>query len=269
MSKARSGGAPEVAFDLVVERLRLMGYGGFWVVVVTGIILTRLFSGQNLETGVLMDVFGYNNICVYFDYAPSTFILPGLWAVTLALLLLYIATHWLQMRAEMRAGSLSVGLYRTLSGFKLFEAIVLALFSTIFAVTPTGWNHTLYIHTAPFFLLQIGMVSLAMSNTLHGIKSGYWDRLELPDWFAKAAIVYCVIFAMIVAFKIPVATNAMTGQRFWAQTDTLISIASIVDKAFLVCAAIIPMMKAGYLLRYRSDDIEVVRLSPTIVPHEA
>ncbi len=29
------------------------------------------------------------------------------------------------------------------------------------------------------------------------------------------------------------------------------------------------MMKAGYLLRYRSDDIEVVRLSPTIVPHEA
>ncbi len=267
MSTARVEAPPEGTLNLVVERLRLMGYAGFWIVVVTGIVLTRLFSGIDLDDTLLMRVFGYNNICVYFDYPPSTFVLPGLWAVTLALLLTYIAGHWLQMRAEVRAGTLGLGLYRTLAGFKIFEAITLTLFSTIFAVNPTGWNHTLYIHTAPFFLLQLGMVSLAMSNTVHGIRSGYWRRLELPDWFVKAAIVYCVIFALIVAFKIPTATNAMMDQRLWVQTDTLAFIAGVVDKGFLICAAIVPMMKAAYLLRFRSEDIEVVRLSPSLVPH--
>ena len=262
------GSNPQDPLRFVVEKLRIQGYAGFWVVVVTGIVLTRMFSGIDLEDTLLVQVFGYNNICVYFDYPPSTYVLPGLWAIALVLLLMYVTAHWLHMRAEVRQGMLSLGLYRTLSGFKLFEAISLMLFSIIFAVNPQGRDHTLYIHTAPFFLLQLAMVSLAMSNTLHGIKSGYWRRLELPEWFFKGAIVYCVIFAMIVAFKIPVATNAMAAERFWPQTEALEALAGWVDKGFLVCAAIIPMMKAAYLLKFKADEIDAVELSPRLIPHE-
>ena len=84
----------------VVEKIRLVGYTGFWMVVLMGIFLTRTFGEVDLQSTVLMEVFGYNNICVYFDHPPSTFILPWLWAVTLVLLLSYITAHWLQMRAE-------------------------------------------------------------------------------------------------------------------------------------------------------------------------
>jgi hypothetical protein len=265
---------------LVVEKLRLMGYAGFWLVVITGIILTRLFADLNLETSLLTKVFGYNNICVYFDYAPSTYVLPFLWAVTLVMLLLYIVVHWIHMRDEVQAGTLSPALYNTLTSLKGFEALTLISFTTIFAVNPSAPSHdnyTLAIHTAPFFLLQLGMVSLAMSNTLHGIRSGYWQRLDLPSWFARGAIVYCIIFAMVVAFKIPVATNAMAlafmspeelngleNTIWWEQTPLLKSIAMFVDKMFLVCAAVIPILKAGYLVRYRSDRIDVVVLTPRI-----
>ena len=263
---------------LVVEKLRLMGYTGFCVVVLTGILLTRAFSDVVLEKSLLVQVFGYNNICVYFDSPPSTYVLPVLWAFTLVLLLVYISVHWLHMRAEVQAGTLTPGLYKVLSAAKAFEAVTMISFTTIFAVNPNP-DFTLAIHTAPFFLLQIGMVSLAMSNTLHGIKSGYWQRLDLPPWFAKAAIVYCIIFAMVVAFKIPVATNAMvvffmtegftvtvdlSQSIWWSQTPFLKSVAMVVDKLFVVCAVVVPMAKAAYLLRYRSDEIDVVVLRPSI-----
>ncbi|HSH75053.1 MAG TPA: hypothetical protein VLA09_05200 [Longimicrobiales bacterium] len=39
------------------------------------------------------------------------------------------------------------------------------------------------------------------------------------------------------------------------------------DEEFLICAPIVPMTKAAYLLRFRSDDVDVVRLSPSLGPH--
>ncbi len=246
---------------VVVEKLRLMGYTGFWVVVLVGVLLTRAFADVDLDHSLLVQVFGYNNICVNFDYPPSTYVLPFLWAVTLVLLLLYIAAHWLQMRAEVRQGTLDRKLYAHLSRLKFFEAFTLVSFSTIFAVNPEGWDHTLFIHTAPFFLLQVGMVSLAMSNTLHGIKSGYWRRLGLPAWFNGAAIAYCILFGIIVCFKIPAAANAMAGSPWWAQTDTFKNVAGYIDLMFLLFAAVVPMAKAAYLLYAKSDRLEVVHLS--------
>ena len=87
-----------------------------------------------------------------------------------------------------------------------------------------------------------------MSNTLHGIRSGYWKRLDLPSWFTTGAIVYCVLFAMIVAFKIPYATNAMLGSPWWSNTSQIIRVASFVDTLFLVFVAAVPMVKALYLV---------------------
>lgn len=245
----------------VVEKLRLLGYGGFWVIVLTGIVLTRLFAQVDMDRTVLTEVFGYNNICVYFDYPPATFVLPFLWAITLALLLCYLAAQWLQMRAEVEEGTLSPELYRQITRAKVFEAAMLMAFSTIFAVQPEGHDHTLFIHTVPFFLLQFGLVSLAVSNTVHGIRSGYWASLDLPSWFVPGAKLYLVGFALIVGFKIPVAINAMAGRIWWDQTPSLARVAHVVDVLFLIAAAIIPMVKAAYFVWGRPDKLKVVRLS--------
>jgi len=249
----------DIAF--VVEKIRLVGYAGFWVVVLTGIFLTTAFGDVNLQETVLMKVFGYNNICVYFDHPPSNYVLPLLWAVTLVLLLCYMAAHWLQMRAEVQEGMLDRSAYRILSNLKLFEAFTLTAFSTSFAVSPDAWDQTLYVHAAPFILLQIGLASLAMSNTYHGIKSGYWRRLELPAWFETAAKAYVVVFALVVCFMITADVNAMAGSPWWEQTAAFISTAHFFDLLFLLCAAIVPMGKAAYFVWTRGDKLEVVHLT--------
>ena len=252
------------ALVLVVDRLRILGYAAFCVVVIVGIVLTHAFAGIDPQRTLFREVFGYNNVCVYFDHPPSSYVLPLLWAITLVLLLVYITAHWLQMRAEVRRGDLDRTLYGRLARAKLFEAFTLTAFSTSFAVTPEGWDHTLYIHTGAFFLLQLGLLSLAITNTVHGISSGYWRRLDLPAWFNTAAIAYCILFVLIVCFKIPVATNAMAGSPWWVQTDGFTEVARSVDAVFLVFAAVVPLLKAGYFSYFRADKIEVVHVASWI-----
>jgi len=152
------------ALTLVVEKLRLRAYVSFLVVVFVGILLTHAFANIDLNDSILMQVFGYNNICVYFDYPPASYVLPFLWAITLVLMLQYMVAHWLQMSAQVEEGTLNRKLYGILTRLKLFEAFTVVSFSTIFAVSPEGWDHTLFIHTVPFFLLQVGLVSQATSN---------------------------------------------------------------------------------------------------------
>lgn len=85
----RSSDHGDISF--VVEELRLAGYAAFWVLVLTGAVLTRLYGHVDMHDTVLTRVFGYNNICVFFDYPPATYVLPFLWAITLAMLLCYLA----------------------------------------------------------------------------------------------------------------------------------------------------------------------------------
>ena len=255
----RSSNGGDISF--VVEELRLAGYVGFWLIVLTGMVLTRLYSGIDMDQTILTRVFGYNNICVYFDFAPATHVLPFLWAVTLVMLLCYLGAQWLQMRAEVQQGALTPRLYSVLTKLKVFEATMLLAFSTIFAVQPEEWNHTLLIHTAPFVMLQIGLVSLAISNTVHGIKSGYWSSLALPSWFIPGAKLYVVGFAIVVCFKIPLAINALAGSPWWEQSPAIARLAHVVDILFLISAAIIPLWKAAYFVWGRRDRLKVVRLS--------
>ncbi len=77
------------------------------------------------------------------------------------------------------------------------------------------------------------MISLALSNTIHGINGGYWRRLGLGASFNRLAIVYCVIFILVVCFKIPAAINAMAGCPWWEQIATFKLVAQGFDRAFM------------------------------------
>jgi hypothetical protein len=244
----------------VVEVMRIIGYSMFWVVVIVGYLLTTQVAKIDLDDTLLTKVFGYNNICVFFDYPPATFVLPLVWGLCLVAMLGYVLTHHMQIRAECVMGHVSPNMYIVLTAFKTFEAFALIAFSTIFAVSPDGWNSTLYIHTAPFFLLQIGLVSMGMSNTLHGVKSGYWRRLNMPEYFESAAVTYVVVFAIVVALKIPITINALGHDLWFHRTPAHIEFAHTIDRAFLFLAAIVPMLKAVCLIALRYNQLEFVHV---------
>jgi hypothetical protein len=92
-----------------------------------------------------------------------------MYAVVLLLMTVYVGGSVLQIqRHTVSMGGLlpdrvASWLYKA-KGFELGTFIV---FSTVFAVSPED-HTTLVIHTAPWMLLQIGLVSLAFSNMAFG-----------------------------------------------------------------------------------------------------
>ncbi|KAJ1617292.1 hypothetical protein T492DRAFT_850203 [Pavlovales sp. CCMP2436] len=125
------------------------------------------------------------------------------------------------------------------------------------------------------------MVYLAVGNTLGGLisapgKLGYCTEIGLAPWLQQAAWAYVAVFASIVAFKHPppptpshppahtqkisAASNAMLDQPWWTQTPSFMVVAGLMDRGFLFCAAVVPMLFAGYMLAYKGAHIAVINV---------
>jgi len=282
----------DATYKIRVEVIRLFGYLGFWFTVALGMLLTRTIPGFNLDDTILKRVFGFNNICIYFDLAPSTYVLPAVWAMTLTIWMFYFAGWYLRINASRAAGNLSAFHHRVLRNMILFVVIAFIYFSTIFAVSPEalplkgptglpiivngteltdeGYNKLIYIHTTPFFVLQFAIFILALANIIDGNKSGYWKRLELPDFFRPASIVYVSLLICVVIFKVVWATNSMLGpegspDRFYPNPpDSMKSFARFMDSMFLLFAALLPMFKVLYLIFTRWDKLEYLELATKV-----
>lgn len=172
--------ADRVKASINVEGARSLIYVFFYVVVGTGMTLTSLYESVDFDDNIVLTYFGTNNICVNFDYPPSTYVLPSLWAVcnfvyvverTAALTRLWLCCE------HRHIASWEFQLIRFLIVYQIFSGW---FFSTIFAVQPHDL-HTLRIHTIPFTNLIVSLSVMAMTNAWYGWRVGY-DNFELPRW---------------------------------------------------------------------------------------
>ena len=66
------GNEKAVDVTLVVEELRTLVYASILSQFAIGAILTLAFSGVDLDDNFLKRIFGNTNICIIFDFPPST-----------------------------------------------------------------------------------------------------------------------------------------------------------------------------------------------------
>ena len=76
----RHGAERKIRLLMVVEEFRFAFYLTFIMIVIIGIILTKIFQKGDYGKP-LRDAFGVVSICVYFDYPPSSYVLPSIWAI--------------------------------------------------------------------------------------------------------------------------------------------------------------------------------------------
>ena len=272
----------DIAFTITLNNVQMRAYFSFWLTVVVGMVITTFFADIDFGDTLLTEVFGYNNICVYFDFPPATYVLPSLWAFTLIQFVAWVGSWWVKIQEEhqvyarertgeelptswMERGRLSDFSYRLLTACLYFSALMFIFFSTIFAVSPEEHNHTLYIHTAPFFGLQLGVVVLAYADYYHGTVSGYWKRLELPEWFAWVKMTWVFLLTVTVLFKIPAAINAMAFEMWWKQTPSFVLVAKIFDFSFFINGALVPSMRCLYFHFARRKRLETIIISTRII----
>ncbi|GAB5358670.1 hypothetical protein AAMO2058_000478200 [Amorphochlora amoebiformis] len=244
--------------------------------VIVCVVLTLIFGTKDLDNSVVKFVFGYNNICVYWDYPPSAYIAPIFYSFIMSIFLSWHIAFWLRLRSQASNGGISLWLFRLLTGMKVFEVIVLLCFSLTLAVDPEDEeghdnkvDEKVYIHVFPFIGLQLGLVSMAISSTIHGVQTGYWENMGFGKWTVRGVIVYCVIFALIVGYKIPTSINYMLEGRWFERTEALGRLSHGVDVLFLLFAGVAPMLKTMYLLYYKRNQLSVIVIDLATVSKEA
>ena len=79
--------ASESGLELVLRphAFRFAAYSLLVGLLVVCIVLTRMFTvpagALDLEDNVLINTFGYNNICVYIDDLPAKYVAIWLWCI--------------------------------------------------------------------------------------------------------------------------------------------------------------------------------------------
>jgi len=61
----------ELKLTFNIESLRLLAYSALVLMVVVGIVVTKLFVHEDAEHTVIFRIFGFNHICNVFDHQPS------------------------------------------------------------------------------------------------------------------------------------------------------------------------------------------------------
>lgn len=253
--------------DLViiqVECFRWWGYVGWLFTFTTGVVITKVngILDPYLESGVPPPTFnvtwGMFNICAFFDYPPANMVLPVLFAFVCCIWMGYfVSLNW-YIRAQWSAGVLSSNTMIYLTWSHRFEAATVIGMSLSWAVTPTDnlddpyWKAIVVCHTAPYLLLQIGLLSLSISNFVLHHKCGFWERCFQSKTASRITYFHAahlVLFACTIMITIPMSLYGI-ARAPWAPSFAFKVILQYAGATVFILGLAIPLMKDSLILYY-------------------
>jgi len=249
----RHGGEREIKILLVIENFRLAFYLCFIFLTIVGILLTVYFVEEDDPGAFIRDAFGVESICVYYDYRPSTYVLPSLYTISLMFgnvyALVWIFRVWVAMEEQHVSRCAFVGYC---IGF-FYVVLSCIFFTTIFAVQPDREEpNTMIVHATPYVNLQVALWVLAVMVTKFGDQVA-WKDMGLPCWFYNANYVSIFIQSVTTVYRLVICFNAlgdMNGGLWWdpSQTnETIMVFIEIGDWLWLFSVLFYPTFQSAYL----------------------
>jgi len=220
------------------ENLRIVVYLFFIGIGLVGFLVTRIFSDHAIHHNTLKDLWGYNNVCVFFDHAPATYVLPTLYAINLLFISMYFFSSWYRCQGEYQAKKISKPGFIGYSIITLYEFLSFCFFATIFAVSP---DENLILHSVPFINLIIALSTLASKN--------YWyhqKTMDLSPGEKTLGRTYVSIHICVSLVYVFILINGFFGDLFYC-TLCHETLHQIINRTWLVTALFLPIAIAFYL----------------------
>ena len=252
----------EIKFRLfiVIEMLRLIFWLWFLVIIVTGVILTLLFVEVDYAK-ILVSLGGSVNVCAYFDFPPSTFVLPAMYAFYPVLVFLYSSASFLRAwiaKEENKISTVALVFYSIAFTYYFISSLI---FTTIFAVQPdpTKLPQSYMIHTLPFTNMVLSMALLQIAVTWFN-RNVAWKNLP-ARMLHVSNIIVAFTMTLTSAIKIFQHVNAFGGLVMGDEPGEVLEngwMVSVYNKKYgmfcqandaiwMVSAIVIPLCQSGYL----------------------
>ena len=225
------------------EALRLIAYGAFWAMVLFAICMHSLFvRGVDMDDTPLVRIFGYNNICVYWDYSPSRELTALFYPLVEFPLLAYVTLKWLQVRQSYRQRAAPKWLYRLSCVLLPVKLVLLSWFRMVFVVIAF---ESVKAHTFGFIGLQFALVLVALLDLLYmeALRIG-WPRFgrkltRVLHWMYFVALTLVTFLKLLHVFTLFYATPILDPEK----SSAAIFVQTL-DRLWMLLAAVLPIVLA-------------------------
>ena len=248
-------------FTVSPELLRIGAFVSFAVLVVVAVVLTRAFADVPEQTVIAL-IFGYDNICIFFDYVPATYVVPTLWMFVAGFFLSYIFTFWLRSKLAMKRKLLSPVAYRTFSVLSAFEAFCTVYFIQVFVNPPYGPGG-LTMHMTPFtlFIIEIWTMSLKSVWYFHVCEGWMTLAHKIVGWMHVAALGIVTVYKVLVQANASYASDhggPESGFAWVTNSTTAQAVGGPLDKLWTVWAAVVIGLATWFVELKYGDRVELV-----------
>lgn len=224
-----------VTYSINPEIFRIIAYVAFWIMVGISSILTLIFvPHETIEHSPIVQTFGYNTLCILFDYPPGNYVATVIYSFVGLSLDVYIFLIWIRtVKAyQQKIVTYKFMLFATIAS--VFELFLLSAFPLVFVIPP---YKSMIGHTIPFMGFELFLVLNAMHNLLF-----YRKVLIFPPMLLNAGFVYVITFILATLLKIGVQTSVL----FVLPVDIPIAFMKWLDRFWFLLASIIPLCLAIY-----------------------
>ena len=165
------GNEIKIKIFTIVEFFRFAYLLYFTMIIVIGVSITSAFVKEGFKE-IISSLSGYVNICAYFDFPPSTYVLPSFYAIAPTIVFLYAITFvfraWISCK-ENKISQASLILYMCVH---LYLFLSVAFFANAFAIQPflDDLPKTYILHTFPFANLMISLILVQIASTIFNNK---------------------------------------------------------------------------------------------------
>ena len=265
----KDGNEAKVQIFAVVEVFRVLAWIWYLFLFVIGVILTISFTKEPYRE-ILYKVFGNVNSCAYFDFYPSTYVLPSIYAFLPTLIFLYCIASIFRAWIAMNENKINYGSFVCYSITHAYFFISILVFAVIFAIQPnTKEPVTIQIHTLPFTNLIFAFMIVHTSIAWFNYKVA-WIEMDYFKWMSVTNFISLFVMILASIIKIVHHLNAVlfiestlqiengeilnNGFIWYVQDhDTLNSFFVLVDIIWMLSVIALPILQGGYLL-YRGHD---------------
>ena len=222
------------------EAFRMWFYFGFLIYVAIAISVSLTYSELDLNDNPILNRFGNNNICIFFDFPPFSHFATTLWLPQVFTLLTWEWFDHGRVYADYLAKTISAIAYYAYTVLTIYESLAICFFAQITATSPM---ENMYLHSIPWIFVTFALWTMAFKRLL------YFDKLNVFDkngvgWMSYLGWIYLVLLAVSVIIKngcnIPNLFEAYLFKRDgleWTATLTAWN-----DRVFLVLVIVCPMI---------------------------
>lgn len=216
-------------------------YFGLLIYTMIAIIVTLTWTDLDFNDNPVINRFGNNNICIFFDLAPFSDFGAALWLPQVFTLL---AWEWLdhgRVYGDYLANKISCKIYCSYTAVTIFESLAICFFTQITATTPF---ENIYLHTIPWITLTFALWTIAFKRFLYFEKFQFHRNGVLnPQIMSCLGWLYIVLMLITVIIKnscnIPNLFEAYLWKRDGLEWTATLS--SVNDKVYVVLVLFCPM----------------------------